>query len=84
MIYFNVRPDVTALLKENLSLFIDRLQTVNSQIWDEIATAGIQEYQQFTTDTPIVTWELLAGEVVYKERTLVDALQKLLDEVLSI
>ena len=82
-IWFNYTQESTDLLKGNLNLFVGQLQQANARIWDEIANVNSPEYEDFCLNRPISTWELLEGEIVYRERTLVNAISKLVDEVRS-
>jgi len=82
-VWFNYTQESTDLLKGNLNLFVGQLQQANARIWDEIANVNSPEYEDFCLNRPISTWELLEGEIVYRERTLVNAISKLVDEVRS-
>lgn len=72
------------LFNASLATFRTSLQELQAGIWSEIEESKSRTYEEFYIRAEVVTWELLAGEVVSRRRTLVDAVQKLLDEVSAI
>lgn len=80
-IWFNYSRESRDLLVDNMNLFVGKMQQAQERIWEEIDNVESEEYEDFCLNQPIATWELLDGEVLYRERTLVNALSKLVDEV---
>lgn len=80
-VWLNYSKDANQLLIDNLYLFADKLEQAQGRIWEEIANADSPSYESFCLNQQIATWELLDGEIYYKERTLINALSKMVDEV---
>ena len=73
-----------SLFISNFEKLTTSLQDLQAGIWSEIEESKSVVYEEFFISAEVLTWELLAGEVVERRRTLIDAMQKLLDEVSSI
>jgi len=76
-----VSVDTRRMFAASLANFTASLRDLQAGIWSEIEESKSGKYEEFCITAEVVTWELLAGEVVSRRRTLVDAVQKLLDEV---
>ena len=70
-----------SLFFDSLVAFTANLQELHDQIWREIDDSQSVEYQRYNVEGNVMTWELLDGEIVGVRRTLVDAVQKVIDEV---
>ena len=80
-IWSNVSPSATQMLISSFNDMGAKLQAGLADIWTEIDNSHSDEYEDLWLNTPIITWELLDGEIRHQKRTLVNALIKLVDAV---